>query len=48
MIGGLIEEEERGLDEQGTSQGDSHPPPTTEILRGHILALWCESETTED
>ena len=33
MIGGFVEEEEVGLDEERSGQSDTHTPPTTHVLR---------------
>ena len=48
MIRGFIEEEEMGFDEEGSRQGDTHPPTTTHVPRRLLHHLLRETQTVED
>lgn len=39
MVRRLVEHEQRGFHEQGTRQGDAHPPPAGEVLGGLHLCF---------
>lgn len=48
MIGGLVEEEEMGLDEERAGEGDAHAPTTGHVFCGLFHHGGGEPETVED
>jgi hypothetical protein len=48
VVGGLIEEEDIGLEEDGASEGELHLPSSGERSDGGLLALGGEADGLED
>lgn len=48
VIGGFIEQEEMGFDEERPSKSDTHPPTTTHVFSGLCHHGGVESETVQD
>ena len=48
MIGGFIQHEQRGFEEEGAGERDPHPPAAGEVVRGAALHLPREAQTRQD
>ena len=48
MVGGLVEQEEVGLEEQHACQGDAHAPAAGEGREGLLLGVVIEAEALQD
>ena len=48
MVGGFIEEQEMGFNEEGTGESDAHAPSTTHVFCGLLHHRLGESETMQN
>mmetsp|Transcript_12834 Transcript_12834/g.51191 ORF Transcript_12834/g.51191 Transcript_12834/m.51191 type:complete len:547 (-) Transcript_12834:459-2099(-) len=48
VVGGLVQQQEGGLAEEGAREGNAHPPAAGELLRRLLLHLGRELQTRED
>ena len=48
VVGGLVQEEQVRLQEEGPGEGNPHPPATREVLRHLLLHFVGEAEASQD
>lgn len=48
MVGGLIQQQDRGLDVEGTREGDAHAPAAAELVGGAPLHGFAEAQAVQD